>query len=54
PHDARLGLRSFEQQRAWRDKMGLMSIVLGLMAGVGFVTFGFTQAVCGTHRIGST
>ncbi|KAJ7154372.1 hypothetical protein C8R43DRAFT_1126449 [Mycena crocata] len=42
------GLKSFEQQRAWRNKMGLMSIVLGLMAGVGFITFGFTQAVCGT------
>ncbi|KAJ7148626.1 glycosyltransferase family 2 protein [Mycena crocata] len=42
------GLKSPEQQRAWREKMGLMSIVLGLMAGVGFITFGFTQAVCGT------
>jgi len=27
--------------------MGLMSIVAGLMAAVGFVTFGFTQVVCG-------
>ncbi|KAF7293023.1 Glycosyltransferase family 2 protein [Mycena indigotica] len=42
------GLRSPEQQRAWREKMGLVSIVLSLMATVGFVTFGFTQAVCGT------
>ncbi|KAJ6594992.1 glycosyltransferase family 2 protein, partial [Mycena vulgaris] len=42
------GLRSPEQQRAWREKIGLMSIVLGLMAVVGFITFGFTQAVCGT------
>ncbi|KAJ7820205.1 glycosyltransferase family 2 protein [Mycena leptocephala] len=42
------GLRSPEQQRAWREKMGLMSIVLFLMAIVGFITFGFTQAVCGT------
>ncbi|KAJ6617712.1 glycosyltransferase family 2 protein [Mycena sp. CBHHK59/15] len=41
------GLRTPEQQRAWREKMGLISIVLGLMAGVGFITFGFTQAVCG-------
>ncbi|KAJ7761213.1 glycosyltransferase family 2 protein [Mycena maculata] len=42
------GLRSREQQRAWREKMGLISIVLGLMAVVGFITFGFTQTVCGT------
>ncbi|KAJ7467425.1 glycosyltransferase family 2 protein [Mycena galericulata] len=42
------GLRSPEQQRAWREKIGLISIVLSLMAGVGFITFGFTQAVCGT------
>jgi chitin synthase len=27
--------------------MGLLSIILTLMAGVGFLTFGFTQAVCG-------
>ncbi|KAJ7222578.1 glycosyltransferase family 2 protein [Mycena pura] len=42
------GLRSPEQQRAWREKMGLISLVLSLMAAVGFITFGFTQAVCGT------
>lgn len=27
--------------------MGLLSLILVLMAGVGFLTFGFTQAVCG-------
>ncbi|KAF5346147.1 hypothetical protein D9758_009944 [Tetrapyrgos nigripes] len=42
------GLRSPEQQRAWREKMGLMSIIAVLMAGVGFLTFGFTEVVCGT------
>ncbi|THH30224.1 hypothetical protein EUX98_g3956 [Antrodiella citrinella] len=42
------GIRTPEQQRAWREKMGLLSIILSLMACVGFVTFGFTQAVCGT------
>ncbi|RDL36798.1 Nucleotide-diphospho-sugar transferase [Venustampulla echinocandica] len=35
------------QQRAWREKMGLISIILLIMAGVGFLTFGFTAAVCG-------
>lgn len=28
--------------------MGLLSIIAVLMAGVGFITFGFTQTVCGT------
>ncbi|KAF9069286.1 glycosyltransferase family 2 protein [Rhodocollybia butyracea] len=42
------GIRTPEQQRAWREKMGLMSIILSLMAGVGFITFGFTEVVCGT------
>jgi chitin synthase len=35
------------QQRAWREKMGLLSIILLIMAFVGFLTFGFNQAVCG-------
>ncbi|KAG5720015.1 Chitin synthase 5 [Termitomyces sp. T112] len=42
------GIRSPEQQRAWREKMGLISLILILMAGVGFLTFGFTESVCGT------
>lgn len=40
------GIRTPEQQRAWREKMGLLSFVVILMAGVGFLTFGFTQTVC--------
>lgn len=40
------GIRTPEQQRAWREKIGLLSIILTLMAGVGFLTFGFTLAVC--------
>jgi chitin synthase len=35
------------QQRAWREKMGLISIILLIMTFVGFLTFGFTQVVCG-------
>ncbi|KAK7056158.1 glycosyltransferase family 2 protein [Favolaschia claudopus] len=42
------GLKTPEQQRAWREKMGLIAIILSLVAIVGFITFGFTQAVCGT------
>ncbi|CAO1625284.1 unnamed protein product [Sympodiomycopsis kandeliae] len=42
------GIKTPEQQRAWREKMGILSIVLICMAAVGFITFGFTQAVCDT------
>lgn len=35
-----------EQQRAWREKMGLISIILSTAAFVGFITFGFTAVVC--------
>ncbi|KAL2269948.1 hypothetical protein VTJ83DRAFT_2132 [Remersonia thermophila] len=42
------GLPSKAQQRAWREKMGLISIIILIMAIVGFLTFGFTQTVCGT------
>jgi len=42
------GIKTPDQQRAWREKMGLMGIILILMAAVGFLTFGFTQTVCGT------
>jgi len=34
------------QQRAWREKMGLLSIILVIMGFVGFLTFGFTATVC--------
>lgn len=41
------GLRSREQQRAWREKIGLVAVILLAMTAVGFFTFGFTDAVCG-------
>ena len=41
------GKKAKAQQRAWREKMGLISIILLIAAFVGFLTFGFTQAVCG-------
>ncbi|KAG9100517.1 Chitin synthase, class 3 [Ceratobasidium sp. UAMH 11750] len=41
------GIRTPEQQRAWREKIGLLTIIMSLMASVGFITFGFTQTVCG-------
>ncbi|KAH6845213.1 glycosyltransferase family 2 protein [Chaetomium sp. MPI-CAGE-AT-0009] len=42
------GLPAKAQQRAWREKMGLISIILFIMGVVGFLTFGFTQVVCGS------
>lgn len=41
--------RTPEAQRAWREKMGIVSICVFLMASVGFITFGFTQTVCGAQ-----
>ncbi|KAH9854364.1 glycosyltransferase family 2 protein [Lenzites betulinus] len=43
------GIRTPEQQRAWREKIGLLFIIVCLMAIVGFITFGFTEVVCGTQ-----
>jgi chitin synthase len=40
------GLKTPDRQRAWREKIGLLGVVAALMAAVGFLTFGFTQAVC--------
>jgi chitin synthase len=48
---ARLGKPAKAQQRAWREKIGLVSIILMICAFVGFITFGFTQAVCDSGAI---
>lgn len=40
------GKKQKEQQRAWREKIGLLSIIALIMLFVGFLTFGFTQTVC--------
>jgi chitin synthase len=34
------------QQRAWREKMGLCSLILMICTIVGYITFGFQQTVC--------
>jgi chitin synthase len=41
-----MGKKSKEQQRAWREKIGLCSIILLMMLFVGYLTFGFTATVC--------
>lgn len=33
-------------QLAWREKIGLVGVIFLIMAFVGFLTFGFTQATC--------
>lgn len=40
------GKKQKEQQRAWREKIGLLSIILLIMTFVGYLTFGFTATVC--------
>ncbi|KAH0372734.1 chitin synthase, class IV, partial [Aureobasidium melanogenum] len=40
------GMPEKAQQQAWREKMGLISIILMIAAFVGFITFGFTATVC--------
>ncbi|PGH26774.1 hypothetical protein AJ80_01538 [Polytolypa hystricis UAMH7299] len=42
------GMPAKAQRRAWREKMGLISIILLICGFVGFLTFGFTQVVCGS------
>jgi chitin synthase len=41
------GMPAKAQRRAWREKMGLISLIVLICGFVGFLTFGFTQAVCG-------
>ncbi|KAI8084634.1 chitin synthase [Halteromyces radiatus] len=40
------GKKDHAAQYAFREKIGLVSVILYIMAFVGFLTFGFTQAVC--------
>ncbi|EGD89330.1 chitin synthase CHS3 [Trichophyton rubrum CBS 118892] len=40
------GMPAKAQRRAWREKMGLISLILLICGFVGFLTFGFTQVVC--------
>ncbi|KAK2745893.1 Chitin synthase, class 3 [Myotisia sp. PD_48] len=42
------GMPAKAQRRAWREKMGLISLILLICTFVGFLTFGFTQIVCGS------
>ncbi|KAJ5766146.1 uncharacterized protein N7511_003762 [Penicillium nucicola] len=45
------GMPQKEQRTAWREKIGLISIILMIAAFVGFLTFGFTATVCGSPAV---
>lgn len=45
------GMPKKERQVAWREKCGLISIILMLGAIIAFITFGFTQTVCNNTSI---
>ncbi|KAM0788303.1 hypothetical protein ACM66B_001446 [Microbotryomycetes sp. NB124-2] len=45
------GLRTKPRQHAWREKIGLLSVILLAMAFVGYLTFGFTKSVCGKPEL---
>ncbi|KAK5940769.1 Chitin synthase, class 3 [Knufia obscura] len=40
------GMPARAQRRAWREKIGLVSIILLIATFVGYLTFGFTSTVC--------
>ncbi|CEP13266.1 hypothetical protein [Parasitella parasitica] len=40
------GIPYGQAQTAWREKIGLVAVILVIMAFVGFLTFGFTAATC--------
>ncbi|KAJ2962978.1 hypothetical protein NQZ79_g1896 [Umbelopsis isabellina] len=41
------GLHDRHMQQAWREKVTLVFIIVGLCVAVGFLTFGFNVTVCG-------
>ncbi|MBW0500256.1 hypothetical protein O181_039971 [Austropuccinia psidii MF-1] len=41
------GIKTPDRARAWREKMGILFLIILLMGAVAFLTFGFTQTVCG-------
>ncbi|GMF07586.1 unnamed protein product [Ambrosiozyma monospora] len=41
-----IGLDSKERRYAWREKMGLIAIIMVIMGIIAFLTFGFTRSAC--------
>lgn len=40
------GMKDKDRQMAWREKIGLITVIMYAMAFVAYLTFGFTQTVC--------
>lgn len=45
------GMPTKAARRAWREKIGLISVILLICAFVGYLTFGFTATVCGSPEV---
>lgn len=45
------GMTTKDRQMAWREKIGLISVILIVGAIVGFLTFGFTITVCDNKEV---
>lgn len=45
------GMPTKARQSAWREKVGLISVILIIGTAVGFLTFGFTETVCSNKTI---
>ncbi|KAG2190098.1 hypothetical protein INT46_011375 [Mucor plumbeus] len=45
------GIPYGQAQTAWREKIGLVAVILVIMAFVGFLTFGFTAATCPAQAV---
>ncbi|KAH3686535.1 hypothetical protein WICPIJ_002486 [Wickerhamomyces pijperi] len=45
------GMKKKERQFAWREKIGLLTIILYLGAFIAYLTFGFTRTVCSGERV---
>ena len=45
------GIPKGQAQSAWREKIGLVGVILMIMGFVGFLTFGFTEATCPIQAI---
>ncbi|KAF9923858.1 Chitin synthase, class 3 [Linnemannia zychae] len=46
------GMHTLEIQRAWREKIALVSLVILMVAAVAFLTFGLQAALCQDDRTG--
>lgn len=45
------GMKTKDRQDAWREKIGLITVILYVAAIVAFLTFGFTKSVCSNNLL---